>query len=195
MNASLNLTTSISTLLLENSKKWNNSPKSVQLFITFVALRSDNFDLEIAKHIIDGCKRSDQQACKALYLAYKDKMYGLCLRYAESVQDADDIFQEGFLKQKRKSGMVFEDDFSSFDAADEIDESIELSENRQKLLIELMQKLPDGYRTVLNLYVMEDFSHEEISKQLGISLSTSKTQLMRAKIMMKKLLENALIKN
>ena len=58
-----------------------------------------------------------------------------------------------------------------------------------------MQKLPDGYRTVLNLYVMEDFSHEEISKQLGISLSTSKTQLMRAKIMMKKLLENALIKN
>ncbi len=185
-----------------------------------------NSVLEVAKHIIEGCKAADQKCCKQLYSMFKDKMYGVCLRYAESEHDANDIFQEGFikvfrdissfrgegsfegwmrrlfvntslhfLKQKRKSGFVFEDDFSQYDNADELDDSIEISENRQNLLIDLMQKLPSGYRTVLNLYIMEDYSHVDIANQLGISVSTSKTQLMRAKKMMKLMVESALIKN
>lgn len=185
-----------------------------------------NTDLEIASHIIESCKKAEPKACRDLYLAYKDRMYGICIRYAESTHDADDIFQEGFikayrdivnfrgdgsfegwlrrvfvntaltyLKQKRKSGFVFEENFEANDVMDEIDEDMQIMEDRQQLLLDLMQKLPSGYRTVLNLYILEDYSHEEISNQLNISISTSKTQLLRAKKYMKKLLEDALIKN
>ena len=56
-----------------------------------------NSVLEVAKHIIEGCKAADQKCCKQLYSMFKDKMYGVCLRYAESEHDANDIFQEGVI--------------------------------------------------------------------------------------------------
>lgn len=67
------------------------------------------------------------------------------------------------------------------------------TKDRAKEIIKLMQLMPDGFRTVLNLYILEGYSHQEISEIMGISVGTSKSQLNRAKANLKKLLEQSLL--
>lgn len=74
----------------------------------------------------------------------------------------------------------------------EEDPVFEMGETTTQGLIKLMQKLPPGFRSVLNLYVMEGYSHLQIAEELGISVGTSKSQLNRAKAFMKNLLEKNL---
>ena len=169
------------------------------------------------QELIRACKKGDRQAQELLYRRYSPRLYGVCLRYASSKEEAEDFLQEGFIKiyrnlykykptgsfsawlyrlmvnvalekirqnQKRKNQIsidqlvndpeVSEDIFSGFGA---------------RTIIKMVQQLPEGYRVVFNLYVIEGYSHKEIASLLDITESTSKSQLSRAKATLRKLLE------
>ena len=171
--------------------------------------------------LLDACQKGDRLAQKKLYEQYKDKMFVMCLRYANNREDAEDILQEGFVKvfrdlhqykglgnlegwirkvilnvalfyiRKKKSGPeVLELEKYAW----KIEEEVSVFEEGQpgKGLVKLMQQLPPGFRTVLNLYVLEDFTHPQIAEALSISVGTSKSQLSRAKDFLKSLLEKNL---
>ena len=169
------------------------------------------------QQLLKGCKRGDAKAQAQLYQKYKGMLFGVCLRYAKSREDAKDLLQEGFitifkdlyqykptgplggwmrkvmvntaLQQIRKQKHLFPTVELS-QAADSSDLSDDLfSSFRQQALIEMVQKLPDGYRAVFNLYVIEGYSHKEIGQQLGIAVASSKSQLSRAKQALRKMLE------
>jgi len=162
------------------------------------------------------CIEGNRVAQKELYEAYKVNLYVLCQRYFFDIEDAKDALQEGFVKvfrdlhqydeQKghvsswikkifintcleklRKKKIDFQQ-ISDFDQCAVHDSGI-LSDLNMKDLTRLIQNLPTGYRTVFNLYVIEGFNHQEIGDKLGISENTSKTQLMKAKNMLRNKLE------
>ena len=147
-------------------------------------------------------------------------MFALCLRYANSREDAEDILQEGFVKvfrdlrqytgagnfegwvrkifvntalqflqREKKNLITLELDGQDF--PDE-PESFLTDEPPAKNMIRILQQLPPGFRTIFNLHVLEGYSHPEIADILGISVGTSKSQLLRAKLHFKKLLESSL---
>lgn len=165
--------------------------------------------------LIQGCLKGDRVMQRALYEKFKVSMYMLCLRYATSREEAEDLLQDGMmtvfrdlhqydsnkgalytwmrrvvlnvaLQHLRSKKLLFSDI--------EIDQTIKLhatnddifSDLGAKELTELIQSLPDGYRIVFNLYVVEGFNHREIGETLGISQNTSKTQLFKAKAMLRK---------
>ncbi len=169
------------------------------------------------KELIKACKKGNRQAQELLYRRYSPKLYGVCLRYASDREEAKDFLQEGFIKiyknlykykptgsfsawlyrlminvalenirrnQKRKN--VTSLDILIHDP--EIQETI-FSNFGAKSIIQMVQKLPKGYRIVFNLYVIEGYSHKEIAEMLDITESTSKSQLSRAKATLRKLLE------
>lgn len=143
-----------------------------------------------------------------IYKTYARKMYGVCLRYARNPVEAEDILHDGFIKvfsslnkykgtgsfegwirqimvhtainaYRRYSSRWFSIDDPEFDLASnevEIEEYIAHEE-----LIKHINSLPDGYRIIFNMYVIEGYKHKEIAEILGISESTSKTQLMKAR--------------
>lgn len=162
-------------------------------------------DIELAK----ACVKGDRKAQKELYDLHGAKMMSLCARYVNDTSTAEDILQEGFIKvfqkisqytgkgplggwirmimintalihiRKEKKWMLSEeiDDRSDLEAKD----FGVLEEMAADELMEIIQQLPTGYRTVFNLFVIEGYSHKEIGKSLGISESTSKTQFHKAK--------------
>lgn len=147
-------------------------------------------------------------------------MFALCLRYANSREDAEDILQEGFVKVFRDLGQysgagnfegwvrkVFVNTalqhlqrnrknlvITELDAQDFPDEppAYDVDEAPAKNMTRILQQLPPGFRTVFNLHVLEGYSHPEIAEILGISVGTSKSQLLRAKACFKKMLESSL---
>lgn len=173
------------------------------------------------QQITENCKLGDRLAQQQFYEHFKGKMFGVCLRYANNRQDAEDVLQDGFIKvfrdlhqyrgegslegwvrrvivnvalqqiRRQKGGLQFSDiDGLEYKLAGE--EPVFEEGDTTKGLVKLMQQLPTGFRTVLNLYVLEDFSHLQIAEALGISVGTSKSQLNRAKAYMKNLLEKNL---
>jgi RNA polymerase sigma-70 factor (ECF subfamily) len=161
------------------------------------------------KEIIDGCLRNEPYFQKILYDKYAKKMYGICLRFAKNRYEADDILQEAFVKIfKNLSRFTHSGSFegwirrtfvntsinyykkhSKYNQTQNIDEQWDLSSNLenpvQKIsaedLLTLINELPDGYRMVFNLFIIEGYSHGEISEMMGISEGTSKSQLARAR--------------
>lgn len=159
--------------------------------------------------IIEGCRAGKRELQKALYERYSGKMYNICLRYAKSKHEAEDILQEGFIKVFDKIGQFagtgsFEGwirrivvnsalevirkrkiDFSSIDinyVQDPHEHTFNtISTLNTKELLAVIQELPDGYKTVFNLYVIEGYQHSEIAEMLSISEGTSKSQLARAR--------------
>jgi RNA polymerase sigma-70 factor (ECF subfamily) len=149
-----------------------------------------------------------------IYRHFAPKMYGICLRFAGNEMEADDILQEGFikvltkLKDFRNEGS-FEGwirrtiintainyyrrniRYSKFQDIDECEvpevgeESI-VDKLSKEELIKLVQELPNGYRTVFNLNVIEGYTHKEIGLMLNISDNTSKSQLTRARSILQK---------
>ena len=135
-------------------------------------------------------------------------MYSICLRYMNSHNDAQDALQEGFIKVFNKiSSYSFKGSFEGWMKKIFIHTSIELIRKKKyhqnidnindsefsktanidigdldaKKLIDVIQELPQGYRTVFNMYVIDGYSHKEIGGILNISESTSKTQLFKAR--------------
>lgn len=172
------------------------------------------------QQILEACKKGNTAAQRQFYERFRDKMFVLCLRYANSREDAEDLLQEGFitvfrdlhqykgngnlegwvrkvilnvvLQHLRKQKQLFQTiELKNLDIEDEVDE-LHFDEQTTKNLIRLMQQLPAGFRMVLNLYVLEGYSHQQIAKELGISIGTSKSQLNRAKKLMKVMIEKSL---
>jgi len=174
----------------------------------------------IPAEVIDQCLRNEPRGQEALYKAYSAKMFGICLRYAASRMEAEDILQEGFIKifqnlsklhsPEAIDGWIrrimvntainyytrqlkFQNDVSlKNEMPDATIPEDALSKLSYKELLKILQGLPAGYRTVFNLFVIEGYTHKEIGELLGISENTSKSQLFRAKSSMKNILKRIL---
>lgn len=166
--------------------------------------------------LISGCINGDRKMQRELYERYSAKMFGVCLRYAGSTEEAEDILQEGFIKVFKKIGSYRGD--GSFEGwirrifvntaieqfrrktylqpiTEREENSVEatylsvLDNLAEKDIVKLVQQLSPGYRTVFNMYVVEGYTHRQIAEVLGISEGTSKSQLSRAKIILQELVK------
>ena len=174
--------------------------------------------LEVSeKEIIRRCRQGDVKALQWVYERYADKMFGVCCRYVRDRETARDLLHDGFVTVFTKIGEFRNDgafegwlrrifvntalghlrknatwkEVSVGDeghgwATEQIDVLEKLSAQE---LLEKIGNLPEGYRTVLNLYAVEGFSHKEIADLLNISENTSRSQYMRARNHLKKSLE------
>lgn len=170
------------------------------------------------EEIIEGCKKGNKKAQKLLYDLYSRKYYGICLRYFKNSNEAEDALQEGFVRIFNNIGKFrFEGSFEGWMRKiivnttlnfyksnfkhyygtdyDEVEEKIEDEYSASdtltvELMLKTIQELPDGYRIVFNLFEIEGYSHKEIADMLGISVNTSKSQLMKAKKMLQKKLNS-----
>lgn len=164
--------------------------------------------------LVERCKDNVAAAQKVLYTRYAADMMLLCLRYVRRPEDAKEVLMDGFLSffqnigaftyrgegsvkawlkkilvnkclsHLRKRSMMF------MQAGDERFDDVAADENivdhlTAKEIMQMIHALPDGYRTVFNLYVFEDMGHREIADLLGISENTSKSQLHRARALLK----------
>ncbi|HTE33970.1 MAG TPA: sigma-70 family RNA polymerase sigma factor [Chryseolinea sp.] len=165
--------------------------------------------------LIKGCLRRDASAQKLLYESYSSKMYGLCYRYVRNSMEAEDILVTAFMKVfdkihqfksegsfegwirrimvnealtflRRNRSMYLETELEQADREPNYDALSDHLEAED--LLKMIQELPTGYGIVFNLYAIDGYSHKEIAEQLGISESTSKSQLSRARTYLQKLL-------
>lgn len=165
---------------------------------------------DIHSKLIEACKKGEQKAQFEIYKHYAKSMYNVAYRILNNNTEAEDIIQESFLKafqklnsfsgdvsfgawlkrivintsldELRKKKLVFEDidnikhpDFENDDEDDKA-QAYEVKKVRNTIM-----RLPDGYRIVLSLYLLEGYDHDEISEIMGITASTSRSQLARAK--------------
>ncbi|MFY7879475.1 MAG: RNA polymerase sigma factor [Lacibacter sp.] len=166
--------------------------------------------------ILMGCLQKEPAAQEALYLKFSSKMLGVCYRFAHNRQDAEDMLQEGFirvftqmhqfqnkgsfegwirriivhtcinqLKKFKKFNDCLEISFAQMMPASETNIP---SVIQAKQIVECIRSLPLGYRTVLNLYAIEGYSHREIAHMLEIEESSSRSQYARAKAMLERIL-------
>lgn len=164
---------------------------------------------ESIDHLVEGCRRGQPAAQRALYERLGYQLMGVCLRYCPSRTEAEDALQLTFVKiftrldQFRNQGP-----FEAWARRIAVTTSLNLWHQHQQRgshldteeaadiphpdgtpfdqlsaadVVQLMNTLPPGYRTVLNLYAVEGYSHAEIGELLGISEGTSKSQLSRAR--------------
>ncbi len=152
-----------------------------------------------------------------LYKMFAPQMYGLCLRYTANSHDAQDILQEGFVKvfenldkfrwkgsfegwMKRIFVNLALDKYRSkvsLLSLEDASKTIEMSNGElnaldsisEKEILNLIRQLPDQYRMVFNLYIIEGYSHKELSEMLNIAESTSRSNLARAKMILKETLQ------
>ena len=167
------------------------------------------------QELIAACKKQDRKAQKLLFDRYSPKMFGICKRYLKNREDAEDVLIEGlfkvltkidmfhhqgsfegwirrimvnqalmFLRKKHNFRMTVE--VSNIEIKSQMNAEDDLAAQD---ILNLLEKLPTGYRTIFNLYVLEGFKHREIAEQLGISINTSKSQLILAKKRMRSLIK------
>ncbi len=161
--------------------------------------------------IIEGCLKSDRVAQKALYDRFKTRMFTLAYRITGNFDDANDVLQEGFLLifgklhtfkreaklsswihtiiartaiRKIKDRIYFED-LENTDTSTIIDWGTAIDID---YLEKAIANLPEGYRTIFTLYEIEGFKHREIAELIEISEGTSKSQLFKAKKMLRETL-------
>jgi RNA polymerase sigma-70 factor (ECF subfamily) len=167
------------------------------------------------KDLIQACVRKERWAQKELYETYYSQMMGVCLRYSNNKEDALDILHEGFIKvfkhiakyqpgtslsawirrimvnsaidfyrksiRRRTENIETAFDISSNDAD-------AISQCSEKEILAAVQQLSPAYRAVFNLYIIEGYSHREIAEQLGITESTSRSNLVKARTKLKEIL-------
>ena len=175
----------------------------------------------IHQPIIDRCLTGDSSAQYELYKLYSKAMYNTCLRITASEMDAEDVLQDSFLSAFRnlknyKGTAAFGSwlkrivvnnainlvkkrrlDFESVDDIGQFDDRASETEHRDitydvAIVNEGISRLPDGYRLVLTLYLIEGYDHKEIGEVLGITESTSKSQFNRSKKRLKEILKEEL---
>jgi RNA polymerase sigma-70 factor (ECF subfamily) len=166
--------------------------------------------------MLTGCIKNNAAAQEALYNRFSPRMLGVCYRFAKNREDAEDMLQEGFIKvftqihQYRNEGALegwirrivvhtcinilkknkkFTDSVDIIHATSvHIKEDMIPSIMQAKQVVECIRTLPLGYKTVLNLYAIEGYSHKEIANMLDIEESTSRSQYTRAKAMLEEIL-------
>lgn len=168
------------------------------------------------EEIVKKCIKGNRKAQKALYELCHRQVMGICLRYCRSKEEAEDVFQECFIKifdqleklrtpqafwgwmksltirtclsHFRKNTLLVEDITEAWTVESNAYESI-FSQMETQAIIDLINKLPAGYRLIFNLFEIEGYKHSEIAEMLQISIGTSKSQLSKAKAMLCKELE------
>lgn len=168
------------------------------------------------EEMLGGCAINNAAAQEIFYNMYAPKMLGVCYRFAKNREDAEDMLQEGFIKvftqlhQFRREGslegwvrrIVVHTCINNLKKNKKFNESLDLAHAQgvhtnselvpaimqAKQIVDCIRLLPIGYRTVLNLFAIEGFSHREISEVLGIEESTSRSQYTRAKAMLEEIL-------
>ncbi len=168
-------------------------------------------------HILKLCLKGDPKGQRALYEKYKTAMFRMCLRYSRDRPEAEDLLQDGFIKvfqdlpKFRNTGALGgwirrvilnvalqhvrkKKDFFIDMPTEQIPENFseEINEYQRldaKVMTQILQELPTGYRTVFNLYVIEGYTHKEIGEILSISPNTSKSQLHKSKALLRRMLE------
>ena len=170
----------------------------------------------IHQEIIDQCREGDQKAQFRLYKLYYKPMYSVCMRLINQADEAEDVMQEAFLNAFRNiDSYRGEVSFGAWlkrivinrsldhlkkkklkleeindKTAQIADYQMEMKEVNVEVIKNTIQQLPDGYRVVLSLYLIEGYDHEEISQILGITNSNSRTQFLRAKNKLRELLKD-----
>lgn len=165
------------------------------------------------EQIIEQCQKHDVKAQEALYRRFAPILLGVCIKYCGNKALAEDLFQESFITifnkisqfkhrgsfegwMKRITINTVLTYYRKHQYIESIDDhKIELIEENDTLntskyslnyLLSVIQKLPNQYRLVFNMYALDGYSHKEISKALGISEGTSKSNLSRARSILKK---------
>lgn len=166
--------------------------------------------------LIQQCKQNDIDAQAEIYQLYASKLFALCLKYSKNYQEAQDNLQNSFLNIFNKIGQYsFKGSFEGWIKRLTINtvlqtyreknilnlvtevipdvEEVEVDDEQIPLdyLLKLIQELPNKYRMVFNMYVLDDYSHREIAEMLNISEGTSKSNLHRARTILKEKLQNA----
>ena len=165
--------------------------------------------------LIKGCIRDEAACQRAVFDRYASRMLGVSLRYARNNADAEDILQDAFIKIflkikqfkfegsfegwirkivvntaiKKYSLTRYAREVTGYEVGDHMQpatDAIAYGHLSEKDLISLINSLPDGYRLVFNLYVIEGFQHDEIAAMLGIQAGTSRSQLVKARLMLQK---------
>lgn len=174
------------------------------------------------EEILEGCKANREECQKLLFEKYSRLMTGVCMRYADRYEEAQDIVQDGFIKVFKKietftgkgslEGWIRRImvntalDYLRRTKAERFNVSVDDVEfklkDKQEIiasmqaddLLKIIRTLPVGYRTVFNMYAIEGYTHKEIAKELDISENTSKSQYSRARALLQKKLEEVNIK-
>lgn len=164
--------------------------------------------------LISDCKKNCPKAQEQVYQLFSKKLFGVCLLYSSSYVDAQDNLQDGFLiifnKIHQFSGHgSFEgwakrimintalQKFRNVRFMERVDETIAIADEVEiedeniplDYLLQMIQELPDQYRLVFSLYVLDDYSHKEIAEMLKISTGTTKSNLARARTILKEKIE------
>jgi RNA polymerase sigma-70 factor (ECF subfamily) len=179
-------------------------------------LQGTNGEFMTEEAILSGCLQNDAGAQRELYTRYSPKMLSVCYRFAHNREDAEDMLQEGFIKVfsqvhtfQNKGAfegwirrIMVHTCINHLKKNKKFNESVDIiyangiqvreesvpSIVQAKQIVECIRLLPLGYRTVLNLYAIEGYSHKEISGMLDVEESTSRSQYTRAKQMLEEIL-------
>ena len=171
------------------------------------------------ERLLHECKKNNTQAQEQLYKLLAPKLFAVCLKYSRNHEEAQDNLQESFLiifdklkqfknegsfegwakrlvvnyvlQQYRHQGTFLELVSDNIFVVEEVeidDESVTM-----EFLLKIIQELPDRYRLVFNLYAVDGYSHKEIAKMLEINEGTSKSNLARAKMILKEKIQNTTV--
>ena len=168
------------------------------------------------KELVKGCLKQKTEYQKELYKRYSSTMMAICRRYSKDIMEAEDMLQNGFIKvfdslsffemkgslegwirrvivttslndiRKRFEYTNIDEEIDLIDPTIEIETVSEFSE---KELIEIISRIPPGYRQVFNMYVIEGYDHAEIAEVLDIGEASSRSQYLRAKKYLRKEIE------
>ena len=174
----------------------------------------------ILQELIEECKQQNANAQSTLYKRYSGVLFGICLKYSPNRAEAEDNLQDAFITifsrieqyqgkgsfegwikritvntalQKYRKKKVY--DISNEAQIEDAQVEIEQTEVPLDFLLKIIQELPDRYRLVFNLYVLDGYSHKEIAEMLGISDGTSKSNLARARMILKTKVTNYNVNN
>ncbi|MBE0423195.1 MAG: sigma-70 family RNA polymerase sigma factor [Lutibacter sp.] len=164
--------------------------------------------------LIKQCANNDRKAQKEIYQLFAGKLFSICLKYSKNKQEAQDSFQDGFIVIFDKIGQFnFKGSFEGWlkrvmintvllkyrkknvlnivteDIPDEVIVDVDDDEISLDFLLNLINELPDRYRLVFNLYALDGYSHKEISEMMQIAEGTSKSNLARARAILKQKIE------
>lgn len=164
--------------------------------------------------LINDCKNRDAKAQEQLYKLYSSKLFAICLKYSRNYAEAQDNLQDGYLLIFNKIQQFnFKGSFEGWMkrvminnvlqqyrnvsflelVTDEIPDIVEISLDDESVsmdyLLKIIQELPDRYRLVFNLYVIDGYSHKEIAEMLEITTGTTKSNLARARMILKDKIE------
>ncbi|XMO88458.1 sigma-70 family RNA polymerase sigma factor [Algibacter sp. AS12] len=165
--------------------------------------------------LIENCKNDDTKAQGELYKLYSGKLFAICLKYSRNYAEAQDNLQDAFLTifkkieqyknkgsfegwikritvntvlQRYRNEKVF--DIINENTIEDVEVEVDEDELSIDYLLKIIQELPDRYRLIFNLYVLDGYSHKDIAKMLDINIGTSKSNLARARQILKNTIED-----